>query len=111
LLNLRILHGGWSSDELAHIDRAARFLRTTGIRVEADSGTTDEGDPWFVFCDVESDEIIVHFARLSGTYIACHPFHSGALRGPLLADVIDQFLQIFRGLRPASADAHSTPAA
>ena len=28
-----------------------------------------------------------------------------------LADVIDQFLQIFRGLRPASADAHSTPAA
>jgi len=82
----------WSKHELSYLDCAAKFFAANGTIVESDSGVTDEGDPWFVFWDKVSDEIVAHFARIDGHYIACVPFRDRAVTGYVLADLIDQFL-------------------
>jgi hypothetical protein len=84
---------GWSKHELAHLHSAAKFVRPGRRSIRTDCGVTDEGDPWFVFCADETDEIIAHFARIGSKYIACVPFRSGALTGRILPDLIEQFLQ------------------
>jgi len=89
---------GWSDNELTHIHRAAKILWDGGLSLEADYGLTDEGEPWCVFCDADSDDVLVHFARIGGEYIACTPFQNGALTGGVFRDVVDQFLQ--RRIRP-----------
>jgi hypothetical protein len=102
---------GWSDNELTHIHRAAKILWDDGLSLEADYGMTDEGEPWCVFCEADSDDILVHFARIGGEYIACAPFHNGALTGRVFWDVIDQFLQRRIGPRLASIALRSPPAA
>ena len=79
----------WSRDELALFSDAASLLRET---VETDSGVTDEGDPWLVFCDADSGEVLAHFARIGGQYIAC--VLEGALTGRVLADLVTRFLDL-----------------
>ena len=101
---------GWSDHELTHIHRAAKILWEDGVSLEADYGETDEGEPWCVFCDADSDDILVHFARIGGEYIACTPFHNSGLRGRVFRDVVDQFLGRI-GSRLASIAMRSTPAA
>ena len=82
----------WSKHELLYLEGAAKFLAANGTIVESDRGITDEGDPWFVFCDNVSGEIVAHFARINGHYIAFVPFRDGAVTGYVLSDLIDQFL-------------------
>ena len=101
---------GWSDNELTHIHRAAKILWNGGLCLEADYGITDDGEPWCVFCDADSDDVLVHFARIGGQYIACTPFHNGGLKGRVFRDVIDRFLQRRIGPRVASK-VRSTPAA
>ena len=108
LAELRMHHGDWSEEELASLHRAGRLLWANGLWVESDCGLSDEGDPWFAFCDAANGDVVIHFARIDGSYIACSPFRDGALTGDLLADVIDRFLG---RLRPPVVSIRSTPAA
>ena len=78
---------------------------------DVDLGVTDEGDPWFVFCDAESGDVVAHFARIGGTYLGCAPTLNGALQGRNFAVLIERFLQRRLGGRLASVKSHSTPAA
>jgi hypothetical protein len=89
----------WSRHELALFHVAANLLRKT---VETDRGVTDEGDPWFVFCDADSGEVLAHFARIGGQYIAC--VFEDALTGRVLADLAAHFLDdhAHRGPVPGS---------
>ena len=114
---MRIYGQGWSSYELAHLDGAAELLGAGTPSIQTDCGVTDEGDPWFVFCADETGEIIAHFARIGGKYIACVPFRRGALTGRILPNLIDQFLQKqhkfppqHTGAQPRSGGIRSTPA-
>jgi hypothetical protein len=102
---------GWSRHELTHFHGAARRLLAEGFSVVTDHGLSDEGDPWFVLCHAESDEIIVHFARIGGTYVACVPFRSGALTGGLLPDLVDRFLRRVDSALTGAVRIRSTPAA
>jgi hypothetical protein len=111
LAEVRPHQGDWSKDELAYLHHAARLLSANGLCVESECGLTDECDPWFVYCDAESGDVLVHFARVDGSYVACSPFDDGALTGPVLSDVIDEFLQTRIGLRPTVVGIRSTPAA
>jgi len=101
---------GWSDHELADLRRAAKILWQHGLCLDTDGGVTDEGEPWYVFCDADSGEIVVHFARVDGQYIACAPFRDGALKGRVLHDVVDRFLHD-RVAPWLNSDIHSTPAA
>jgi hypothetical protein len=109
--NKRVSQQGWSKHELGHLHRAAKLMWAGGLSIETDCGVTDEGDPWFVFCDAESGDIVAHFARMDSKYIACVPFRDGALTGRVLSDLIEQFLQQRTGAQPISVGIRSTPAA
>ena len=84
---------GWSAEELDLLLGAAKFLRSAGTDLVTDHGVTDEGEPWFVFCDPENGDVLVHFARISGKYLACVPFLDHALTGNVLHGLLDRFLQ------------------
>jgi len=102
---------GWSDHDLAHLRRATKVLWQSGLCLESACGITDEGEPWYVLCDVESGDVVVHFARIDGHYVACAPFRNGGFKGRVLGDVVDQFLQRQIGGEPAVCDIRSTPAA
>ena len=71
----------WTQQELAEFYRVEASLVRANIEVETDRGRSDEGDPWFVFCNARTGEIIVHFARFDGTYVVASPALDGCARG------------------------------
>ena len=87
------------------------MLWSAGLRIETDSGVTDEGEPWFGFFEVESGEVVAHFARMSGKYVVYAPFLNGSLTGCTLSDLVTRFLDRCPGRRVAAFNSCSTPAA
>jgi hypothetical protein len=83
----------WSTHEFDLLLGAARFLRSEGANLVTDYGVTDEGEPWFVFCDPDTDDVLAHFASIAGEYLACVPFRNHVLTGYDLNALLDQFLQ------------------
>ena len=71
----------WTQQELAEFYRVEASLIRANIPIETDRGRSDEGDPWFVFCNANTGEIIVHFARFDGTYVVASPALDGCARG------------------------------
>jgi hypothetical protein len=90
----RTVSRDWSSQELAEFYRVEAALLQSGLRVSLDRGVTDEGDPWFVFCRAEDDEVIVHFARIDGRYLISAPGFGGNVTGrdfrALVRDMVDR---------------------
>lgn len=82
----------WTNQELADLFRVAQILTDAGLRVDTDHGLTDEGDPWFVFFRPDTEEVIVHFARLDGLFLACSA-SGGTFTGPDFRTTINQALQ------------------
>jgi hypothetical protein len=72
---------GWTQQELAEFYRVEASLVRANIPIETDRGRSDEGDPWFVFCNAKTGEIIVHFARSDGTYVVAGPALDSCARG------------------------------
>jgi len=89
---VRFRRGDWSNQELAHFHRAIAVLWNDGVSVGTDCGVSDDGDPWFAFCDADSDEVFAHFARISGTYTVWAPYLDRCLTGHTLRDLIERFL-------------------
>ena len=81
----------WSLLELSILEQARKTLEFQGGHVEIECGITDEGDPWLVFCDADTSNVLCHFARLgSDKYVACVP--STMLEPPSrIEDVLDDF--------------------
>ena len=53
-----------------------------GFSVATEQGVSDEGEPWFVFCRADNEEVIAHFARIDGEYVIVSNFlgiRSGAV--------------------------------
>jgi len=65
---------------------------------------TDEGEPWFAICHVESGDVITHFARIGGAYVVCAPFLRGSLRGRTLPELIERFLDRYRAAAVPGTD-------
>ena len=88
-------HGpaGWSNQELAELYRAAENLTRAGLPVGAESGVTDEGHPWYIFYREDVQEVIVHFARIDGTFIAASAATDDVVQGESFRSVIQQLLR------------------
>jgi hypothetical protein len=86
-------------------------LWNVGLALETDSGVTDEGEPWFVFCDDLSGEIFAHFARIGREYVVCAPWLNRLLTGIILRQLVDHFIDLCPYRRAASIRSRSTPAA
>ena len=95
----------WSLFELSVFDHARRSLKLQGVDVELECGVTDEGDPWLVFCDVETGDVLGHFARIGDDYVGCVPFHCDGLRSVILPDVLAAFLpRLLHTVAPAQIE-------
>ncbi len=95
----------WSNQELANLFRVKRLLDSAGVPNEIDRGITDEGDPWFLFCD-GSGEVFIHLCRLDGVYILDSPNISAPLRGRDFNALIEEFTD--RKVTGEEADAPDT---
>jgi hypothetical protein len=94
----------WSKHEFDLFLGAAEFLRSEGADLVTDYGVTDEGEPWFVFCNPESGDVLAHFAWIAGEYLACIPFRNQTLTGYALNALLDRFLQNRSIVSPMLAD-------
>lgn len=66
-------NGAWNTQDLADVYRCVDLFARNGLLVEASSGMSDEGDPWFALEDVMSGEAVVHIARIDGFFIVHVP--------------------------------------
>jgi len=82
----------WSNQELASLFRVKRLLDAAGITCDVDHGSTDEGDPWFVFCD-GAGEVFIHLCRIDGEYLLDSPNIETPLTGWDFNDLIESFVQ------------------
>jgi hypothetical protein len=90
----------WSTPEIAEFYRVEAALLQAGLRVTSDRGLTDEGDPWFIFCRAEDDEVIIHLARIDGQYLISAPSYCGTAVGVDFRDLLRVTLQRHPALRP-----------
>jgi hypothetical protein len=81
----------WRNDELAELYRVEHSLVQAGISVSTVRGVSDEGDPWFAFCDAD-DDVIVHIARYDGVYHLYAKALREALQGLSFTDVTKKFI-------------------
>nr|WP_294567184.1 hypothetical protein [uncultured Rhodopila sp.] len=77
----RVVLRDWSAQELSEFYRVESALLQSGMRISSGRGVSDEGDPWFVFCRPEDDEVIIHFARIGGQYLISAPSYGGNVTG------------------------------
>lgn len=82
----------WSNQELAHLYRVKRLLDLAGVSNSIDRGLSDEGDPWFVFCDA-TDEVFIHLCRIDGVYFLDNPSIEKPLRGGDFTQLVEAFVQ------------------
>lgn len=91
----------WSNQQIAEFYRVESALVQARIPVEIERGVSDEGDPWLVFAHVETGDIVVHFARESGVYIAAVPSIPWVSRGSDLRELIAEFMRSHPVLLPS----------
>jgi hypothetical protein len=83
----------WSGSELSLFQSAKTSLQKQGIDVAIEFGLSDECEPWLVFLDA-GGEVVAHFARLNGDYVACVPFQDAtALTASELPTLLFRFLR------------------
>jgi hypothetical protein len=90
----------WDDQELADFYRATEILRQAGLNTESDLGLTDEGDPWFVFVRPESGDVIAHFARIDGQFLAVSSLNQEVYRGNNIREIVDRMLTRHPSLLP-----------
>jgi hypothetical protein len=83
----------WTNDELAELYRVVEILGRAGLAVETDMGLSDEGDPWFVFCRGDSGDVIAHFARIDGQFVAASIAVDETYKGANFRQIVDQMVQ------------------
>jgi hypothetical protein len=95
----------WSPQEIAEFYRVESALVQSGLSVTTDRGISDEGDPWFVFCRADNDEVIAHFARIDYEYVVASSFQRGAVRGRNFRTVIRDLMDLHPLMMPVKRKA------
>src|SRR5262245_42917164 len=78
----------WSPQELAEFYRVESALVQAGLNIDTERGLTDEGEPWFAFCRRDDGEVIVHIARIGGSYTLAGPAYGGIISGPDIGTLV-----------------------
>src|ERR1035437_9448727 len=94
----------WSTQELAEFYRVEAILLQAGLQMASGRGLTDEGEPWFVFCRAEDDEVIIHFARIDGQYVISAPAYCGDAIGHDFRALVCSMVERHPVLRPKPRD-------
>jgi len=83
----------WTNDELAELYRVVDILARAGLVVETDLGLSDEGDPWFVFCRADTGDVIAHFARIDGQFVAASVAVDKTYKGANFRQIVDKMVE------------------
>lgn len=81
----------WTNQELANLCRVKRLLDAANVPSITDRGITDEGDPWFLFCDA-AGEVFIHFCRIDNVYMLDSPNIQTPLRGRDFNELVETFI-------------------
>ena len=100
--------GDWNQRELAEFYRVEDALTKSGVGISTDRGLTDEGDPWFVFFRQDDEEVIVHFARISGEYVVASNFTEAVFRGRNFQTLVRELLDSHPYVLPKQHSSRST---
>ena len=100
--------GDWSQRELAEFYRVEDALTKSGVGISTDRGLTDEGEPWFVFCRQDNEEVIVHFARIGGEYVVASNFTEAVFRGRNFQTLVRELLDSHPYVLPKQHSSRST---
>jgi len=65
------------------------LLARSGLPVSIDSGLTDEGEPWAIVLREDTGDVLLHIARLDGSFVVVSAAGSVAQRGQSLRAVLD----------------------
>jgi hypothetical protein len=84
--------GQWLPEEIAECYRIVDLLGRTGLPVSLEAGTSDEGDPWLVFLREDTQDVIVHLARIDGLVMASSVANDAVFRGRSLREVLSLIL-------------------
>ena len=84
---------GWRHDELAECYRVVGLLARSGLPVSIDSGLTDEGEPWAIVLREDTGDVLLHMARLDGSFVVVSAAGPVAQRGESLRAVLDTAVQ------------------
>ncbi len=82
----------WQNQDLAELYRVRDRLCAAGLSVEVEGGVSDEGDPWFVYCQSGTDNVVVHIARLGTEIHVINCVTGGTYVGSSFRDVSDRML-------------------
>lgn len=88
----------WSNQELATLYRTKKLLAEVATFADTDRGISDEGSPWFAFCD-SAGEVLVHIARIDGVYIIDGVGLPEPLKGPSFEALIENLFRSASGKR------------
>ncbi|OYQ32659.1 hypothetical protein CHU95_17975 [Niveispirillum lacus] len=61
--------GHWTNQEKAELFRLTDSLSADRIEIETAMGISDQGDPWFVIYHAKTGNVLVHVARIGGTFV------------------------------------------
>ncbi len=83
----------WQNQDLAELYRVRDRLCAAGLDVEVEAGVTDEGDPWFVYVQAGSDNVVVHIARIDSEIHVINCVTGGTYTGTSFREVSDRMLE------------------
>ncbi len=69
------------------------ILGRAGLSVDTDMGMSDEGDPWFVFCRADCGDVIAHFARIDGQFVAASVAVDETYRGANFRQIVERMVK------------------
>lgn len=81
--------GAWTNQDIADVYRCLDLFARHGLTVEASSGMSDEGDPWFAVEDVSTGDALIHIARIDGFFIV-HVLDGETWSGETLRTALSQ---------------------
>ena len=82
----------WTTQEIAELYRVCEHLGQAGIRVLVDTGLSDENEPWAVFEQCETGDVVVHVARIDGELLISNGISGQVYRGASFRALTDQML-------------------
>jgi len=83
----------WQNQDLAELYRVRDRLAASGLAVDVDSGVSDEGDPWFVYQQSGTDNVVVHIARIDTQIHVINCVTNSVYVGLSFREVADRMLE------------------
>jgi hypothetical protein len=83
----------WQNQDLAELYRVRDRLCAAGLEVEVEGGVSDEGDPWFVYQQAGTDNVVVHIARIDDEIHVINCVTGSTYVGKSFREVSDRMLE------------------